>query len=122
MWLFTICSISLIGIPPLGGFIAKWYIAEGALSSAVPVALFNWLVPTVLLISALLTAGYLLPPSITAFFDLRTDGECKIPQVRAKPTMLMVVPILLLTVAIVVIGVNPSPMIDAFNRLAASLF
>jgi len=122
MWLFTICSISLIGIPPLGGFIAKWYIAEGALSSSVPVALFNWLVPTVLLISALLTAGYLLPPSITAFFDLRTDGECKIPQVRAKPTMLMVVPILLLTVAIVVIGVNPSPMIDAFNRLAASLF
>jgi len=122
MWLFTICSISLIGIPPLGGFIAKWYIAEGALASTVPVALFNWLVPTVLLISALLTAGYLLPPSITAFFDLRTEGECLVPQVRAKPTALLVVPIVILTVAIVVIGVNPSPMIDAFNRLAATLF
>ncbi len=122
MWLFTICSISLVGIPPLGGFIAKWYIAEGALSSQMPVAVFNWLVPTILLVSALLTAGYLLPPSISAFFDLRTEGECKVPTVRAVPTKMMLIPMIILTAAIVLLGIFPGFMIDAFNKLATTLF
>ena len=66
MGAFTLASLSLIGIPPFCGFISKWYLALGSLSSEVPV--FFWLGPVILLVSALLTAGYLLPISIRAFF------------------------------------------------------
>lgn len=66
MWCFTIVSLGLIGIPPTGGFISKWYLAQGALSSGING--FDWIGPVVLLISALLTAGYLLPITIQGFF------------------------------------------------------
>ena len=66
MWCYLFCSLSLIGIPPTGGFSSKWYLAAGALSSRIPV--FSYLGPVVLLLSALLTAGYLLPIAVDAFF------------------------------------------------------
>ena len=80
LWSFTIASLSLIGIPPAAGFISKWYLAAGALESGLPV--MNWLVPVILLVSALLTAAYLLPVTIRGFFPgknfvhsgQRTDG------------------------------------------------
>jgi len=122
MGMFTICAISLVGIPPLGGFISKWYIAEGAVAATLPVQVFSWLVPTVLLVSALLTAGYLLPPSITAFFDLRQEEDKQVAAVRLKPDWLMVVPILILTLAIAILGVFPGYMIDSFSHLANTLF
>ena len=33
MWCFAIASLSLIGIPPVSGFVSKWYLAQGGLSS-----------------------------------------------------------------------------------------
>ena len=48
------------------GFFSKWQLAQGALASGVGV--FSWLGPVVLLVSALLTGGYLLPISSDGFF------------------------------------------------------
>ena len=62
--LFTVVSLGLIGIPPTGGFISKWFIASGAM--ALPSA-FAYIGPAVLLLSAILTAAYLLPVSIRGF-------------------------------------------------------
>jgi multicomponent Na+:H+ antiporter subunit D len=108
IWCYTFCSLALIGIPPTGGFLSKWYLATGALSSEIPV--FKYLGPVILLISALLTAGYLLPLSIDAFFGnapgtegcegLNGAGE----QCLHKPGKLMLVPILILTVLAVLLG------------------
>lgn len=63
---YTVLSLALIGIPPCSGFVSKWYLACGALASGTGV----WTIagPAVLLISALLTAGYLLPLTIHGFF------------------------------------------------------
>jgi len=63
---FTLASLSLIGIPPFSGFVSKWYLAQGALNSSYSV--LSYVGPVVLLISALLTAGYLLPITIKGFF------------------------------------------------------
>jgi formate hydrogenlyase subunit 3/multisubunit Na+/H+ antiporter MnhD subunit len=122
MWCFTICAISLVGIPPLGGFISKWYIAEGAIVSPMPVPVFTWLVPTILLISAPLTAGYLLPPAVRAFFGGFSDGEAVPVLPSAEPTRMMTVPVLILTTAIAVLGIYPGFMINAFTDLAKALF
>ena len=66
MCCYTLCSLALIGIPPASGFISKWYLAIGSLNSEISVV--SWLGAVVLLISALLTAGYLLPITIDGFF------------------------------------------------------
>jgi multicomponent Na+:H+ antiporter subunit D len=59
---FTIGTLSMIGLPPTGGFVSKWYILSGAALTE------NWFVITVLVLSTLLNAGYFLPIVYRAFF------------------------------------------------------
>ena len=68
MGAFLIASLSIIGLPPLGGLWSKWYIALGALQ-ADEVAMV-----AVLMISSLLNVAYLLPIPIRAFFGKPADG------------------------------------------------
>ena len=65
LWCFTFASLSLVGIPPFTGFVSKWNLCVGAMAENVPV--FSILGPIILLVSALLTAGYLLPIVIRGF-------------------------------------------------------
>ena len=69
MGAFMIGSLSVIGLPPLGGFISKWYLALGALDRDM-----TWVV-VVLLVSSLLNVFYLLPVAVTAFFRDSEDDE-----------------------------------------------
>ncbi len=114
MWCFTLCSLALIGIPPTGGFVSKWYLAVGALKSAVPV--FSWLGPVVLLVSALLTAGYLLPIVSDAFFPGAEYESGSFEKKEADPYMLL--PIVILTALAVAMGVL-SAQIVPFLQTAA---
>lgn len=100
MWCFTILSMSLIGIPPTGGFLSKWYLCTGALQTKYPV--FSWLGPVVLLVSALLTAGYLLPISIKGFFPGKEYDYAS--KEKREPGILMIVSILISTAAGLIIG------------------
>ena len=70
-------ALSVIGLPPLGGFISKWYLALGALDRDA-----MWVV-VVLLISSLLNVFYLLPVAVTAFF--RTSETDKDPSFKEAP-------------------------------------
>lgn len=103
IWCFTILSLGLIGIPPTGGFISKWHLATGALLSGIPV--FSWLGPVILLVSALLTAGYLLPISINGLLPGAEFDSTALEKKEPKPVM--VVPIIVLTVLTVILGVYP---------------
>ena len=121
---FTLLSLGLIGIPPTGGFISKWYIAEGAIAglSNGSMPMFSWLEPVILLISALLTAGYLLPISIHAFYS-KPEGEAEMTRLESigEPGRMMTVPIIILTLAVLVLGTFPNVMITFFDSLAALL-
>lgn len=59
---FFIGSLSVIGLPPCGGFISKWYLVLGTLQAD----RFFFLI--VLLTSSLLNAAYFLPVAYKAFF------------------------------------------------------
>ena len=89
---FTVLSLSLIGIPPTGGFFSKWHLATGALETTT-IGAFSWLAPVILLISALLTAGYLLSITIKAFWGKDNTDNIK----ATKEPKLMIIPLLLLS-------------------------
>lgn len=117
MWCFTLVSITLVGIPPTSGFVSKWYLATGSLREATGV--YAWLGPVVLLLSAMLTAGYLLPISIQSFFpgtEHRAE-ECK----KREPNLLMLVPMLLFTAAAVLFGMFPGTFLSFLQTIAAGL-
>jgi len=52
---FTIGALGMIGLPPVVGFVSKWYLGAGALAAGMP-----WIL-AVLITSALLNAAYFLP-------------------------------------------------------------
>lgn len=112
MWCYTIVSLGLIGIPPTGGFISKWYLAVGALSSGLSV--FNWLGPVILLVSALLTAGYLLPLTIQGFFPGADSYETL---KKKEPAPFMTVPVMVLTALSVIIGFFPGWIVDYLSQV-----
>jgi multicomponent Na+:H+ antiporter subunit D len=52
---FAVGSISMIGLPPLAGFVSKWFILSGAMQAA------DWIAVGALTASTLLNAAYFLP-------------------------------------------------------------
>ncbi len=117
LWFFTLSSLSLIGIPPAAGFVSKWYLATGALDSGV--AVISVLAPVILLVSALLTAGYLLPITIRGFFPGK-DFEAP-PRNREGGTA-MWLPIGILSALSILLGIFSTPLVNAFMSLANSMF
>ena len=117
IWCYTFASAALIGIPPASGFISKWYLALGSLSSGIEI--FSWLGPVVLLISALLTAGYLLPITVNGFlpgaeFDY---GSLK----KREPNLTMLIPLVILAALAVVLGIFPNPLANFLADLADTI-
>ncbi|MEG3604618.1 MAG: proton-conducting transporter membrane subunit, partial [Verrucomicrobiota bacterium] len=102
MGAFMIGSLSVIGLPPLGGFISKWYLALGALDRDA-----LWVV-VVLLISSLLNVFYLLPVAVTAFF--RTEESEKEEGIREAP-MACVVPLVLTAIGCFVLFFLSGPLL-----------
>ena len=117
IWCYTFASAALIGIPPASGFISKWYLATGALESGIE--WFSWLGPVVLLVSALLTAGYLLPITVNGFLP-GADYDYAALQ-KKEPNRTMLLPLLILAALAVILGIFPNPLVDGIARIAAGV-
>ena len=83
---FFLGSLSVIGMPPFGGFLSKWYLALGCIDvHQIPILV-------VILTSSLLNAAYFLPIVYNAFF---TDGDYKGPvKIQEAPFMAVAPPVL----------------------------
>lgn len=106
---FTIGSMGLAGIPPINGFISKWFLGAGALQADMNIALI------ILLLSGLLNVGYFFPIIHCAFFregiGLEKYGEA---------SLLMVVPIVITAVLSILFGIFPDIFFNFFD-LAISI-
>lgn len=114
--MFTIASLGLIGIPPSSGFVSKWYLALGSLDSGLPV--ISWLAPVILLVSALLTAGYLLPITVRGFFP---GKDFPAPARSDEGTALMWLPISVLAVVSLLLGIFATPLTSWLLALAGGI-
>ncbi len=106
---FAIASIGLAGIPPVNGFISKWYLVQGSYDVGQPVFV------VIFLLSGLLNAGYLLSIVVRAFFA-PSDKFTRFGE--ASP--LMVVPLALTAVLCLLLGIFPD-RVPYFFQLAASV-
>jgi len=113
IWCYTFASLALIGIPPASGFVSKWHLALGALRSGT--GAFTWLGPVILLISALLTAGYLLPVTIKGFLP-GVDFDYKNLQKR-EPNLWITVPLVILAVLSIILGIFPNPLTEYIQAI-----
>jgi len=106
---FAIASIGLAGMPPVNGFISKWYLIQGSYDAG-QIAFV-----VIFLLSGLFNAGYLLSIVVRAFFapsqKFTRFGE-------ASP--LLVVPLVITAVLALLTGIFPD-RVPYFFQLASSV-
>jgi multicomponent Na+:H+ antiporter subunit D len=83
---FTIFSLSIIGIPLTVGFVSKWYLVLGAISSG------HWYAIGVILLSSLLTAIYFGKVIFVMYFKGGHDDHGHAPAAKLSEPMGMVIP------------------------------
>ncbi len=96
---FALASLSMIGAPPVAGFVTKWYLLNGAMDA------HSIAVLLVLLVSTLLNAAYFAPVVYQGFFGKRSESDEHHQYREASPAM--VIPLSITAVISVVIGLYP---------------
>jgi multicomponent Na+:H+ antiporter subunit D len=71
MTAFTIGALSMIGVPPTGGFVSKWYILAGAFQDD------NYVALATIILSTVLNAAYFLPIVYMAWFMREEEAPAK---------------------------------------------
>lgn len=84
LFAFLIGSLSVIGLPPLGGAWSKYYLALGAVNSGELVFV------AVLMISSLLNIAYLLPVVGRGFFSSPDDAGHARPAIKEAPVFCLI--------------------------------
>lgn len=85
---FCLASFSIIGLPPTGGAWSKWFLVSGAVDAG------EYWMGAVLMLSSLLSIGYLMPIVVRAFFrPLPAGDEGHDPDHGGEAPLLMLLPI-----------------------------
>ncbi|MGO8677545.1 MAG: monovalent cation/H+ antiporter subunit D family protein [Limisphaerales bacterium] len=106
---FALASLSMIGAPPVAGFVTKWYLLNGAVDAhAIGIMV-------VLLASTLLNAAYFAPIVYQGFFGKTSEADSHHQFSEAHPAL--VVPLVVTAVISVVIGLYPGFFMGFLQRL-----
>jgi len=109
MGAFTMGAIGLAGIPPINGFVSKWYLGLGSIQSDNLIPLF------ILVISGLLNAAYFFPIVHRAFFREPRNLEGK-----KEASAFMVVPLVITAILSLLFGLYPDLWLH-FYQLATKI-
>jgi len=105
--LFTICSLSMIGIPILPGFISKWHLSLASIEAG------NTVLIGVILLSSLLNAVYYFPIVINGFFG-EENLKGKVYKSKSKP-LKELMPVIFLVVSMVYVGLESKGIINLIS-------
>lgn len=103
---FFVGALSVIGLPPTGGFFSKWNLLLGSLQAG------NGVMFVVLLVSSFLNAAYFLPVVYMAFFC--TDEQAMFERRMQEAPLWCLVPLVLTALSSVALFFYP----DLFRQLA----
>ena len=112
--IFSISSLALMGVPGLAGFISKWNLATAAAESGTILAYIGI---GALLISALLTAIYMLSIVMRAFEPGNDFDDSRIKEYK-DPNILMILPLVVFSICIFVFGLYSEPFVNFFRQIA----
>jgi multicomponent Na+:H+ antiporter subunit D len=104
---FSVASLSMIGIPPICGFVSKWYMLNGAASMG------YYIFVGTLLASTILNAAYFMPIIYKAFIDIPAKGV-DLDHYKEAPTY-MVVPLCITAGISVFLGLYPDVFMNFVN-------
>jgi multicomponent Na+:H+ antiporter subunit D len=99
---FTVGALGMIGVPPMAGFISKWYLGLGAIEAGAP-----WAV-AVLIVSSLLNAAYFLPIVYAAWFREPTVAWKAPAGGGLEAGWLLLVPPLFTAASVIAVGMGAS--------------
>ncbi|MBR6020720.1 MAG: proton-conducting membrane transporter [Lachnospiraceae bacterium] len=143
---YTVAGLSLIGIPPMVGFVSKWYIGNAAVAQGTTWAYIGL---TALILSALLSAAYILEVVVRAWLPREAahavsataqamseqaqeesaqaesiseneSSEAAGPEIRAVGNR-MRLPLILLAIMVVMCGVFSAPIIQFLADVAGGI-
>lgn len=116
--IFTVSALALMGVPGLCGFVSKWHLAKAAFASDNVLAVVG---VGGLLVSALLTAIYMLSIVIRAYFPGNDFDYGKLHGEICDPDWRMLLPLSMFVVLMVVIGVYSAPFVAFFSSVAGGM-
>ncbi len=108
---FAIGAMGIAGLPPVCGFISKWYMAMGTLEAHELFFLF------VLLVSAMMDIAYFFPIIYNAFFKKPKDNIIR--RFNEAP-MMMLVPLMITAIISVILGIFPNAFFNLLNIAQAA--
>jgi len=111
---FTVSALALMGVPGLCGFVSKWYLAEAAVESGMPLAYAG---VAALLISALLTAIYMLSIVVRAFSPGKDFDYDAIRDVE-DPGWRMLVPLAVFVAVMFCFGLHSGPVMKMLESIS----
>lgn len=100
---FAVASLSMIGAPPVAGFVSKWYLLVGSMEAHQIGILL------ILIASTVLNVGYFAPVAFKAFFGRKPEGAAV--GIQEAP-LSMLIPILIAATISVIIGIYPNFMMQ----------
>lgn len=115
---FTVSSLALMGVPGLAGFVSKWNLATAAVESGNRLAYVGI---GCLLVSALLTAMYMLTIVVRGFFPGNDFNADTIKDVK-DPDWKMLLPLFVFAFAIIAFGLHSSKIVKFFGEVAVGTY
>ena len=111
----TVASLSLMGVPGLCGFVSKWMLAKASVNAHTPLAYVGL---GALLVSALLTAIYMLQILLRAYYPVE-NAEASLE--KCDPSWRMMVPLIIFALLMVFFGLYFEPLTDFIENVAGGL-
>jgi len=113
---FLIAGLALMGVPPFGGFLSKWTIATAATGLGVwP----GYVGAAALIVSAVLTALYMLTPVIRFYFPLNQAPA--LSENVHEADWQMTVPLVGLTLLLTVLSLGSGTVVEFLSKIGGGL-
>lgn len=113
---FLIAGLALMGVPPFGGFISKWTIATAATSLGIWA---GYAAAAALIVSAVLTALYMLTPVIRFYFPL--NNAPALDEHIHEADWQMIVPLIGLIVLLIALSLGSGTVVEFLSKIGGGI-